>query len=86
MQMTITVKDLIGRGRVVAGTAGIKREVTSPQISRPELAQWSTYRDMGGSMLHLTPAQASHLCTLPEKGADAVGPGDHEEEACRHHA
>lgn len=65
--MTITVKDLIGRGRVLAGTAGIKREVTSPQISRPELARWSTYRDMGGSLLHLTPVQASHLCALPAK-------------------
>jgi len=65
--MTITVKDLIGRARVLAGAAGIKREVTSPQISRPELAQWSTYRDMGGSMLHLTPVQASHLCDLPKK-------------------
>jgi len=65
--MTITVKDLIGRARVLAGTAGIKREVTSPQISRPELAQWSTYRDMGGSMLHLTPVQAAHLCDLPKK-------------------
>jgi len=65
--MTITVKDLMGRARVLAGSAGIKREVTSPQISRPELAQWSTYRDMGGSMLHLTPVQASHLCTLPKK-------------------
>ena len=65
--MTITVKDLMGRARVLAGSAGIKREVTSPQISRPELAQWSTYRDMGGSMLHLTPVQTSHLCTLAKK-------------------
>jgi HPr kinase/phosphorylase len=65
--MTITVKDLIGRARVLAGAAGVKREVTSPQISRPELTQWSTYRDMGGSMLHLAPAQASHLCALPKK-------------------
>jgi len=64
--MKTTVKDLIGRGRIVAGTAGIKREVTSPQISKPELSQWATYRDMGGSMLHLPPAQAAHLCTLPK--------------------
>lgn len=65
--MSIAVKDLIGRARVLAGTTGIKREITSPQISRPELAQWSTYRDMGGSMLHLTPVQAAHLCDLPKK-------------------
>jgi HPr kinase/phosphorylase len=65
--MKITVKDLIGRARVVAGTAGIKRVVTSPQITRPELSQWATYRDMGGSMVHLPPAQAAHLCTLPKK-------------------
>jgi len=65
--MKTTVKELIGRARVVAGTAGIKREVTSPQISKPELSQWATYRDMEGSMLHLPPAQAGHLCTLPKK-------------------
>jgi HPr kinase/phosphorylase len=65
--MKVTVKDLIGRAGVLAGTAGIKREVTSPQISRPELSQWSSYRDMGGSMLHLPPVQASHLCALPKK-------------------
>jgi HPr kinase/phosphorylase len=64
--MKTTVKDLVGRGRIVAGTAGIKREVTSPQISKPELSQWATYRDMEGSMLHLPPAQAVHLCTLPK--------------------
>jgi len=65
--MKTTVKELIGRARVVAGTAGIKREVTSPQISKPELSQWATYRDMEGSMLHLPPAQAGHLCALPKK-------------------
>jgi HPr kinase/phosphorylase len=65
--MKVTVKDLIGRARVVAGTAGIKRVVTSPQITRPELAQWASYRDMGGSMVHLPPAQAAHLCTLPSR-------------------
>ena len=65
--MKTTVKELIGSARVVAGTAGIKRVVTSPQISRPEFSQWATYRDMEGSMLHLTPAQAGHLCTLPKK-------------------
>ena len=64
--MTITVKDLIiGRARVLAGTAGIKREVTSPQISRPELAQWSTYRDMGGSLLHLTPPRRPISAPFP---------------------
>jgi HPr kinase/phosphorylase len=65
--MKTTVKDLIGHALVVAGTAGIKREILSPQISKPELSQWATYRDMGGSMLHLRPTQAAHLCTLPKK-------------------
>jgi len=65
--MKTTVKDLLGRARVMAGTAGIKREVRSPQISRPQLSQWATYRDMEGSMLHLPPAQAAHLCTLPKQ-------------------
>lgn len=64
--MKITVKDLIGRARIVAGTAGIKRPVTSPQIARPELSQWASYRDMGGSIVHLPPAQAAHLCALPK--------------------
>ena len=65
--MKTTVKDLIGRSRIVAGTAGIKREITSPQISKPELSQWATYRDMEGSIVHLPPVQAGHLCTLPKK-------------------
>jgi HPr kinase/phosphorylase len=65
--MKITVKDLLGRARVLAGTAGIKRTVTSPQISRPELAQWSSYRDMAGSILHLPPGQAARLCALPKQ-------------------
>jgi HPr kinase/phosphorylase len=63
--MRLTVKDLVGTATVLAGRAGIGRAVRSPQINRPDLAQWMTSRDVGGSIIHLLPAQAAHLCGLP---------------------
>jgi HPr kinase/phosphorylase len=62
--MKVTVKDLVGAERVLAGAAGIGRAVRSPQIARPELSQWATSRDLGGSMVHLPPSQAARLCRL----------------------
>jgi hypothetical protein len=59
--MTITVKDLIGRGRVLAGTAGIKREVTSPQISRPELTQWCDRNNSSASVSQIIPGDRGKI-------------------------
>jgi HPr kinase/phosphorylase len=63
--MRLTVKDLVGTATVLAGRAGVGRTVRSPQISRPEIDKWMTARDVGGSIIHLLPAQAAHLCRLP---------------------
>jgi HPr kinase/phosphorylase len=63
--MRLTVKDLVGTATVLAGRDGIGRAVRSPQITRPELSQWRTCRDVEGSIVHLLPAQAVHLCGRP---------------------
>lgn len=63
--MKVRVKNLIGTETVLAGAAGMEREVRSPQITRPDLSQWSSSRDVGGSMVHLSPEQSAVLCGLP---------------------
>jgi HPr kinase/phosphorylase len=62
--MKVTVKDLVSTERVLAGAAGMGRAVRSPQVTRPELSQWATSRDLGGSMVHLRPSLAARLCRL----------------------
>jgi HPr kinase/phosphorylase len=63
--MKVTVRDLIGKARVLAGRRGLGRVVRSPQIGRPELAHWPTCRDVGGALVHLAPGQVRRLCGLP---------------------
>jgi HPr kinase/phosphorylase len=63
--MKVTVKDLIGDSPVLAGKAGLRRQVRSAQIDRPELSRWQTVRDIGGALVHLSPVQVRHLCALP---------------------
>ena len=63
--MKMTVKQVVGTARILAGRDGLRREVRSPQLARPELAHWDSCRDVAGSILHLTPAQTAHLCGLP---------------------
>jgi HPr kinase/phosphorylase len=65
--MKVTVKDLVSSEKVLAGVAGIGREVRSPQITRPDLSQWATSRDVGGSMVHIAPSQAALLGGLPPR-------------------
>lgn len=62
--MNATIKDVIGKARVLAGSEGLEREVASPQIIRTELARWSSYRDVAGSFIHLSPAEVGRLCGL----------------------
>lgn len=59
--MNAMIRDVIGRARVLAGHDGLEREVTSPQIIRPELSRWASYRDVAGSIVQLTPAEAAWL-------------------------
>lgn len=63
--MKVTVKQVVGTSRVLAGRDGLRREVRSPQLSRPELSRWESCRDVAGSIVHLAPAQTAHLCGLP---------------------
>jgi HPr kinase/phosphorylase len=63
--MKVTVKQVVGTSRVLAGLDGLRREVRSPQLCRPELSRWESCRDVAGNIVHLAPAQTKHLCGLP---------------------
>lgn len=63
--MKVTVRELAGTAMVLAGKKGMGREVRSPQIGRPDISHWATCRDVEASVIHLPPAQTSHLCGLP---------------------
>ena len=70
--MTVTVKDLIGDSRVLAGNAGLDREVASPHVCSPELsappaaAGRTAWRGIASAVLHLAPSQSAYLCSLPK--------------------
>jgi HPr kinase/phosphorylase len=64
--MKVTLKELAGKAKVLAGRAGLGREVASPQLRTPELAEQGSWRDLAGSVLHLPPAQTAYLCALPK--------------------
>lgn len=63
--MKVTVKEVVGTARVLAGRDGLRREVRSPQLTRPELAHWDSCRDVAGSIIHLAQVPTAHLCGLP---------------------
>ena len=63
--MKVTVKQMVGTARVLAGKDGLGREIRSPQLTRCELAHWASCRDVAGSVVHLAPAQTVYLCGLP---------------------
>ena len=62
--MTVTVKDLAGGLRVLAGNDGLDREVVSPQVRLPELSAPSTWKGIASSVMHLTPGQSAYLSSL----------------------
>lgn len=64
--MSTTIREVIGKSRILAGHEGLEREVTSPQIIRPELSRWPSYRDVAGSIIHLAPQEIARLCGLPK--------------------
>jgi len=64
--MTITVKNLVGRSKVLAGSSGLDREVASPQVLSPELSSISNVKGMASSLVHLPPSQSAFLCALPK--------------------
>jgi len=65
--MTMIVKDVAGIATILAGRAGLKRKITTPQVFSPELQGLAAARTMRGAVLHLRPNQASALCALPPR-------------------
>lgn len=64
--MKITVKDLGEKATLLAGRAGIGREITSPQVSAPDLATLTLGRDASSCVMHIRPSQVAYLCSLPK--------------------
>lgn len=62
--MKATVRDVLGTAVVLAGSAGLDREVTTAQIAKPDLDRLAASRDMAGSIAQLTPAGISRLCAM----------------------
>ena len=65
--MKVTVKDVTNRSALLAGAAGLAREIASPRISEPDLAASSLRRSDASSVVHLRPGQLSYLASLPVK-------------------
>jgi len=61
--MKVTVKDVVKSSTVLTGRAGLKREITSPQIMTPDLAARVFGRDASSSIMHIRPSQAVYLCS-----------------------
>ncbi len=65
--MKVTVKDLVGRSKVLAGGSGLGREVKFPQLNAPELSAPSSWKGIASSALHLPPSQSGYLSALPRE-------------------
>lgn len=65
--MKLKVKDVAGRSSVLAGRAGLQREITVPQLVTPALDERATWRDAQSACAHLSPSQIARLCTEPSK-------------------
>jgi HPr kinase/phosphorylase len=58
------VADLTPIAVVLAGRAGLVREILSPQITLPDLGALPA-KGTASSVMHLRPSQVVHLCSLP---------------------
>jgi HPr kinase/phosphorylase len=65
--MTISVADLVTGSIVLAGRAGLRRSVKTPQVIAPDLIAADFGIDASSSIMHILPSQASYLCTLPRE-------------------
>jgi len=68
----ITVKELAGVAKVLAGRSGLGRKIASPQVSAPDLSTPPPARTAESSVLHVRPSQAAYLCSLPPKDRQKV--------------
>ncbi len=69
--MKITVKDLAGIAKVLAGRTGLGRRISSPQVSAPDLSTGAA-GGTASTVLHIRPGQAAYLCSLPPKDRQRV--------------
>ncbi len=65
--MKVTVKDVAGAAKVLAGRKGMGRAITTPQVSAPELSALATWRGAESGVLHIRPSQLTTLCAHPPK-------------------
>ncbi len=63
--MKLTVKEVAEKTAVLAGAAGMGREITSPRMNTPQLASGDTWQDIAGSVVHFPPSQLAYLASLP---------------------
>jgi HPr kinase/phosphorylase len=65
--MNITVKNVAGGSRVLAGRSGLHRRILSPQVIAPDLSRFPFGKEPPSSILHLRPSQVAYLCSLPKE-------------------
>jgi len=63
--MNVTVRDVAQQPEILAGRPGIRRRISSPLMSAPQLASADSWRDITSSLVHLPPSQLAHLASLP---------------------
>jgi len=63
----MTVRDLTASAKVLAGSSGLGREITSPQVISPELSPLAARRGAEACVLHIRPLQLASLCSLPPR-------------------
>lgn len=63
--MKLTVKQLMKNETVLAGKAGLRRTVTSPDVLKYDLSTPSSWKRALSHVFHLTPGQNDYFRTLP---------------------
>jgi HPr kinase/phosphorylase len=69
--MIVTVGNLAGVAKVLAGNSGLGRRILSPQVSSPDLDSLTAGDAHISGVLHIRPSQTAYLCSLPPK--DRIG-------------
>ncbi len=69
--MIVTVGNLVGVAKVLAGSSGLRRRILSPQVSSPDLGSLTAGRTHEAGVLHIRPSQSAYLCSLPRE--DRIG-------------
>jgi HPr kinase/phosphorylase len=65
--MKVTIRDLVGGSTILAGRAGLGREIVSPHVIAPDLADLVFRKETSSCIMHLRPSQVSYLCSLPRE-------------------